>query len=223
MGTVAANTTSKRKENRLPLEREAIQEQKGAVMTLNQIVPDRSGFTASNGLKVFPSPGPNGRSMRVEYPTYPDDPDATRFVAGFAAEAIREYVRAEEDERLGRWRWPENPDFVVRERHAYAAAVVMNEATGDVVLYYRDDLPKYPLEATFAGAAAAFFDAHPEPKPAWHDAKPGEVWLVRVDGVDIATVVNTEAGFARFIDGEGTDYGVGYIESGRRIWPEDAS
>ena len=192
-------------------------------MTLNQIVPDRSGFTASNGLKVFPSPGPNGRSMRVEYPTYPDDPDATRFVAGFAAEAIREYVRAEEDERLGRWRWPENPDYVVRERHGFAAAVVMNEATGDVVLYYRDDLPKYPLEATFAGAAAAFFDAHPE-KP-WEKAKPGEVWELTIDGRQ--RFGQAGRGDFRHLFDFNDDVSMTKVHTaitaGRKVWPEDAS
>lgn len=90
-----------------------------------------------------------------------------------------EAARAEEDERLGRWRWPENPSYVVYSRDARGleGVLVVDERDG----YQREFESRSSAEhlpgSIPAQAAVAYFDAHPEPKP-WHNAKPGEVWAV---------------------------------------------
>lgn len=105
------------------------------------------------------------------------------------AEALREFFRAEEDERLGRWRWPENPDYVVYAPRPGFRPVnstepcdlfIINEEWGAGLAYLDAEYSSYDEEdRPFAAAGRAYFDAHPEPKP-WHDAKPGEVWLLRI-------------------------------------------
>lgn len=94
-------------------------------------------------------------------------------------EGIRQFFRAEEDERLGRWRWPKSPGWVVypgRDRQVtvfdeedpHAGAFTLGEG-GDTWPYFRH-------------AAQAYWDTHPVPKP-WHEAKRGESWLVSVKGL----------------------------------------
>lgn len=94
------------------------------------------------------------------------------------ADHVRSTARAEEDARLARWRWPENPDYVVYPRDTYppenARRVrVILEPTGDFV----DTVEGSTIDGPFKDAARAYFDAHPEPKP-WYDAGPAEVWDV---------------------------------------------
>lgn len=140
---------------------------------------------------------------------------------GWEIAALREYFEHERDEQLGRWRWPENPDYVVYPRGDGAVAVLYERHAEGGILYRRGD-PVHDMEGE---AARAYFDAHPEPKP-WHDAKPGEVWALSVEGEEIACIVTpcgpdfepvahpVWATLAR-----GSDR----ITSGRRIWPEATS
>ncbi|QMU97811.1 hypothetical protein FVO59_11795 [Microbacterium esteraromaticum] len=85
-------------------------------------------------------------------------------------QALREFFRAERDEELGRWRWSERPEFVVHQGDDIL--LVVNELTGESVK--RNGLYAHDVAGD---AAAAYRDAHPEPKP-WHDAKPHEVWTI---------------------------------------------
>ncbi len=91
-------------------------------------------------------------------------------------DTLREFFRAEEDERLGRWRWPENPDYVVYPDSVntyppVGAIRVWNLKTA-VSRRYRDRGGVDGLGGHFDDAAAAYFDAHPEPnpEPAWASA-----------------------------------------------------
>jgi hypothetical protein len=129
-----------------------------------------SEFTASNGVTItIDNDNPYGRRLLVSRGDL-----VVNIIGGPRIDALREFFRAEEDERLGRWRWPENPDYVV-----YGDDIdcdVLYEPGGGVSHWTRaesrDGADRYP-----SGAAKAFFDTHPEPKP-WHDAKPGEVWVL---------------------------------------------
>lgn len=145
-------------------------------------------------------------------------------------DALREFFRAEEDERLGRWRWPENPDYVVYPRTE--DVLVLFEMNGEGGVLYRRGDPVHDFEGQ---AARAYFDAHPQPQP-WHDAKPGETWRLTVtdrqpEDLDLTfNVIGVEgvvgARFARpQVSGEQMEYRIDSpaIVAGRRIWPEDAS
>lgn len=76
-----------------------------------------------------------------------------------------------------------------------------------------------------AVALREFFAAHPEPKP-WHDAKPGELWMLTVYGAEHEFFIRSDGGskiFAHRLD-TSAEYPItgdaGVITAGRRIWPE---
>ncbi|WP_405373358.1 MULTISPECIES: hypothetical protein [unclassified Microbacterium] len=174
-------------------------------------------FTASNGVDVAQTDFVYFTTLEVK------TVDNTVTLAGVHVAALREFYRAGEDARLGRWRWPEEPNWV-----CYPA--------GNGVVVFNEDAPSFGSCTLSRGsdtwpywrpAASAYFDAHPEPKPAWHDAKPGEVWAIRRHGDDeeIACLVETfqETFVFQVADAESITTTRGVIESGRRIWPEDAS
>ncbi|MEO2134648.1 hypothetical protein [Microbacterium sp.] len=135
---------------------------------------------------------------------------------GFEVAGLREFFQKENDDRLGRWRWSENPDYVVYLR-VNAGIRVVSESSGDSLRANREAASKWKAgEPTFYGAARAYFDAHPEPKPAWHDAKPGEVWVVKFrtgPTFDEQALVVPESGW---------DHNLLVVDA-RRIWPEVVS
>lgn len=148
--------------------------------------------------------------------------------------ALREFFRAEEDERLGRWRYPGDPDFVVYGLDGEQAVRVIRESTAVSFDYLRDE-HRSSIPNAFAAAAYAYFDAHPERKP-WHDAKPGETWRLTVNDripleIDLTfNVIGVEgvipSRFARpQVGGEQMEYPLDSpaITAGRRIWPEVSS
>lgn len=122
-----------------------------------------------------------------------------------------EYFQAKRDAELGWWRWPENPNYIVRP--LAGQALVINERTGRSHVFGRDDDSG---EWALADAAEAYFKAHPEPKP-WHDAKPGEVWLIN----DSMSALVTDGGLFLFSDRSAV--GAEHIRTARRVWPEDAA
>ena len=140
-------------------------------------------------------------------------------------EALRAFFQAERDEQLGRWRDPENPDYV-----AYPGSVspdwvvVLDESTGraDVVFKQRQNPPK---DSAFTLVAERYFAAHPQPKP-WVDAKPGEVWALTYAGIEeTAWVADFTWGapprfrqFKNLLNPIFTNDK--HITAGRRIWPE---
>lgn len=132
-------------------------------------------FTASNGLKIAPSDqgayvilSEIGDNMLEDMPWIGFEDD----------KALAEYYRAKEDERLGRWRWPENPDIYVRpmKGNPDVFGVVKDNEDGLAYgQYSRADRRLLYGTDPMGQAARAYFDAHPEPKP-WHEAVEGEVW-----------------------------------------------
>lgn len=178
-------------------------------------------FTASNGWELR-SNGAIYSSDRAAYPLIGKD----------AVKALRGLFLHERDQELGRWRWPENPDYVVYRKAASASEPhpgvrVVHEATGrsrDIGVEVNNACD--PTVSMFGRAARAYFAAHPEPKP-WHDAKPGEVWVLTVDGYEdmVMTVHESKYGGYRFrlTDQDGTIYALDTpaITAGRRIWPEE--
>lgn len=91
--------------------------------------------------------------------------------------ALEEFFQAKRDAELGRWRWPENPDYVVYPRGEDRVRVIL-ESTGD----FADSSRGTVIVSPFKDAARAYFDAHPESKP-WHDAEQGEFWAVHHMGM----------------------------------------
>lgn len=85
-------------------------------------------------------------------------------------EEMREHFQQERDTELGRWRDPENPDFVVYPLDHYA---IVDETTGR--RHYWDSTEV--VSSICMRVATNYFRTHPEPKP-WHDAVPGEIWDV---------------------------------------------
>lgn len=158
-------------------------------------------------------------------------PDPVNGLAGFSLDsqigrALSEMYQHERDEELDRWRWPENPDYVVyRDRDG--AAVVVDESyprkSSDRV--YRKWLED-PVGSLGWGemAARAYFDAHPEPKP-WHDAADHEFWEITHTGQTEVFRVEFDY-FVSVMSGRDGGLGVSMpvthpsITAGRRIWPE---
>lgn len=93
-------------------------------------------------------------------------------------DALRTFFRAEEDKRIGRWRWPEHPEWVVYPGERQLVTVFNEENPSDGACTLGKGGDTWPH---FRKAANAYWAAHPEPKP-WHLAKSGESWLVSVKG-----------------------------------------
>ncbi len=140
------------------------------------------------------------------------------------SQALRQFFRAEDDERLGRWRWPEKPEFVVYAPVDFTHYVrVLNESEATLEVIHRAHLEG--RESSMAQAARAYFDAHPESKP-WHDAQIGETWVLLGDHLGIAVSVvggKDERWFTRatvFGKVERYELTDPTIAEARRIWPE---
>ncbi|WP_100811755.1 hypothetical protein [Microbacterium sp. BR1] len=210
-------------------------------MTLKEIVPESDGFTASNGVAV--QRVPNGAGLHLSGDPIHLDKLRSQLagrepygnVSPAVEVALREFFRHEEDERLGRWRWPENPDYVVYplglDADGFRYARVLLERTGASGTWQEGQRPSGALshpDGLGILAAMAFFDAHPEPEPAGHDAKVGEVWVLTANGDTgpFLVVHDFVIGEDRFIGSNGTRFRPTddeQITDGHRIYPEDAS
>ncbi|MEW1705984.1 hypothetical protein AB0230_01975 [Microbacterium sp. NPDC089190] len=182
-----------------------------------------SEFTASNGMIV--SRDSDG-DLRLLSQYRRNTLDQAPFLDGDDIDALREFFQAENDARLGRWRWPENPGYVVYPRLNHVA--VVHEESGNALQATRDQAD---INTGLCRAARAYFDAHPEPKP-WHDAKPGEVWELTVEGAtrtyaSIASEGQNDVYVRFFPTHEVHAVTVGtkapVISAGRRIFPEVSS
>lgn len=150
-------------------------------------------FTASNGIRV--DARPNGAV------TLSGEPIAEIALAEVAVAhfhdtvhapevvALREFFQAEADGRLGRWRDPAQPEFLVYPVSGDGSRVqVVDETTG--VSYGATRASAQGGD----GSAAHYFNAHPEPKP-WHDAKPWESWIFTIEGVEYAGTIDEDFEF----------------------------
>jgi hypothetical protein len=174
-------------------------------------------FEASNGLIITLT-----NARQTGYCRYPEvRHDATGHLGFSEMVAWREFFQAERDEELGRWRWPENPDYVVYPDDD-GDVIVLNERDGmSGIGQTRATVDRYP-NSFGADAARAYFESHPERKP-WHDAKEGEVWVLTLDGDEIPYMARPSIGnnvyFEGVIDGIKPDSTM--ITAGRRIYPEE--
>jgi len=174
-----------------------------------------NNFTASNGMVI--SPDEDG-DLRVLSPSGRNTLDQAPFLDGDDIEALREFFQAEADEHLGRWRWAQEPEFVAYWNPVLRHLTVVYEPAGGSTVFEPDSMRPEPLGGKPAAVARAYFDAHPEPKPEWHDASEGEVWELQTKAGTGAWFVNgnyfqsteTLTNIAK------TDAG---IISGRRIFP----
>jgi len=115
-------------------------------------------FTASNGARIETRFDGAIKALKVEG-------NETRGIGLCAADtnALREYFQHERDERLGLWRWPENPVYVVKETTPPGAVMVCNEHT--LVSFMSDEKEAREGRSEWARAARAYFDAHPIQRP----------------------------------------------------------
>lgn len=186
-------------------------------------------FTATNGLqvKIWQDQPFKGRSrMETRDEVGENMLDGHDFMGNEEIEALREFFQLDRDEELGRWRWPEHPEFVVYPKEPSVTEPepgvrVVNEMSGrskDIIAAVVGYCPS--VTSMNGEAAKAYFAAHPEPKP-WHDAKEGEVWIVtpsHSDGlsVEYPTIFQAE----RFRDHGGSWDAEDLIDA-RRIWPTE--
>ncbi len=183
-------------------------------------------FRARNGIVVRPNA--NG-GIEVGKPGYRD------YTPPEASFALEEFFQAKRDAELGRWRWPENPDYVVYRRGD--GLLALNEQSGNTKFHdiRTNRSGTWTNGSILYEAIRAYFEAHPERKP-WHEAKAGETWRLTVTDRDPAdldltfNVIGVEnvigARFARpQVSGEQMEYPITSeaIVAGRRIWPQDAS
>lgn len=172
-------------------------------------------FEASNGYKIE-----IGSLGNIEIRSVLGDPRGSATV--LSVDALREFFQHERDEELGRWRWPEHPDYVVLPR-LRGWVCVISESTGQTLDARRGQY--LGTEPTLFGAANAYFEAHPERKP-WEDAKPGEVWAISTenvaDEVAVRVAIQNETLTFEYVKSISThlDASDKRIVSGRRIWPE---
>lgn len=135
--------------------------------------------------------------------------------------ALRELFRAKEDERLGRWRWSENPDYVVYalgDEHP-ADVQIIRESDGSVATWSRGWT--VVAGSDFERPARAYFDAHPESKP-WHDAKLGEAWLLTINGTETTAIREADEDFFTTMPSYRViRWNSDHITDGRRIWPTE--
>ena len=135
--------------------------------------------------------------------------------------ARKEFYQHLRDTELGRWRWPDDPRYLVFPLKDDDEVRVLDENSGQSVAIRRSSFRPGLTHTHFVGAALAYFDAHPEPKPAWHDAKPGEVWVLEMDGEERAFMLDSADHFDHY--GSYYEKDDPMITAGRRIWPEVVS
>ena len=170
-------------------------------------------FTASNGITVY-----LGTLGDLKF----DTSGVLLAFPGMYKNATREFFQHERDEELGRWRWPENPEYVIYPKVSGSVRVV-EELTGQSGVFSRTDSS---IDVLYSGAARAYFEAHPESKP-WDGAKPDEIWAVTLHGVErpcrVLNPTYSEHELA-FLPLNGTSptwfVPSASVTAARRIWPE---
>ena len=131
-------------------------------------------FTASNGVVL----DEHGDEYDVQL----------RHRKGDTHEARKEFYQNLRDKELGQTR---EGDMIVRPL-SDDEVLVLDESTSRSAVWHRHENPMFN-GAFGRDEAKRYFEAHPEPKP-WHDATPGEVWVLHDTG---------------FPDSEGLPYVVG--------------
>ena len=153
-------------------------------------------FTASNGLTV----GPHKEALlghAIYSPSGLNTLDtAYSHLNSEEMQALREFFRAERDEELGRWRWPDNPSYVVYAKDGGDLVRVAQDADGGAFTVHRRDAGLEEATHPAWRAARAYFEAHPERKPhPWDNAERDEVWLFKSEGNGRALAWRAEDGW----------------------------
>ena len=130
--------------------------------------------------------------------------------------ARKEFYQHLRDTELGRWRWPDDPRYLVFPLKDDDEVRVLDENSGQSAAIRRSSFRPGLTHTHFVGAALAYFDAHPVSKP-WHDAKPGEVWVLEMDGEERAFMLDSTDHFDHY--GSYYEKDDPMITEGRRIWP----
>lgn len=155
----------------------------------------------------------SGGTLRV---TNDEDFGAIKTFTAKEVEALRAYFQAERDKELGWWR--ASPDYVVKPRADNGiesrSVTVLNERLAVNIPVWEDD----DIRSEYGIAARAYFDAHPEPKP-WHEAKPGEAWLLTFNG--LTRKPHLVSFDRKFVNDGGIVYDLDHhrITAGYRIYP----
>ncbi|KQQ65043.1 hypothetical protein [Microbacterium sp. Leaf320] len=186
-------------------------------------------FEASNGAQVvLTNAGATGYIL-VERDSDSATSVSTAYLGFEEMVAWREFEQQRRDKEVGRWRWPENSDFVVYPgERGYVSAI--NERTGAWATASRAEGYADTGHGTIHNAIAAYFAAISEPKP-WHQAIPGQAWVVEWTADDESfekalLVADFSAEGRVFADAEETvtlPISSGMITNARRIYPEVAS
>ena len=192
-------------------------------------------YEASNGVVIEFKQDPDGKRylLGTTQRTCGDMSGTLTHATGSeeGVDALREFFRAEEDERLRRWRFPEDPDFVVYAawtadppRRGVRGVTVLSESIPHRYAVWEDNIDTLygtsvdeDARKRARDAARAYFEAHPEPKP-WHEAKEGEVWVITYKGEEYPAIF--QAGMFR---DHGGSWDPDRITAGRRIYPEATS
>lgn len=123
------------------------------------------------------------------------------YLAPRTAMDAEEYFQAKRDEELGRWRWPENPGYVVYAPVGYSHYVrVLDERSAILEVIHREHLEG--RGSLMAQAARAYFAAHPDRKP-WEEAQVGDFWVVHHMGMRETCRVDDSSGVIRFVGVDG--------------------
>ena len=137
-------------------------------------------------------------------------------------EALRAFFQAERDEELGRWRDPENPDWVVYPGEIPTVVWAVDEKIGARDTWSRVSVETLTEFIESAEVARRYFAAHPEPKP-WNAAQPDEVWVLTINNDREEVFRCGENGLYSLKTGNplGSLLSCSHnkITSGRRIWP----
>lgn len=153
---------------------------------------------------------------------------------------LEDFHRAKGDIRLGRWRSPKYPGYVVypdtadpRPSSARGRGVtVLDEKLPRLYTVWEERTEEFAHLRKESGnqimarrAAEAYFEAHPAPKPAWHGAKSNEIWALTLRGADGPEQAYVATSYAFMRDGSALPikFDDDRIISARRIWPEVAS
>lgn len=139
----------------------------------------------------------------------------------FVLDALREFFQHERDEELGRWRWPENPNYVVYPDDDGGGCVIDERDGGGG---YRNGLHVHDME----GEAVRAYRAAHQPRKPYLDARPGDVWVISTEGEEHFAVhaIAGLFGSVQFVtvSGKPVNMSNSTFTGFRKIWPEgDAS
>lgn len=145
------------------------------------------------------------------------------------SQALREFFLHERDTELGVWRWVSSTgkDYLVRKLGYGEQFRVVREEHMEQLDWRPEEYNNGEMFRTteMVKAIRAYLAAHPEPKP-WHDAKPGEVWVLTYGGQPTAHVwTDRWAGPGNAFVSDRAIVGADDpdITSGHRIFPEVVS